>query len=197
MSTQTTLLTAHKGVDLHAASALLVMKDRLEGGDRLVNLLRCELHTFWGEPQGVTVAKLLDTGRYFNPNKHHYGVFRTETASAPWFQGQDIRGKSLESGWPGQIVDTDLGDQDPAGMLYHRLLGGSPVDGHVAVDLVSFELGQQGPVLSGVLWRLVLAAHPAEAVDIGHRLALARSRKEGLLINPHLEAWLSVEMEQR
>ncbi|PIE75993.1 hypothetical protein CSA17_04515 [bacterium DOLJORAL78_65_58] len=34
MSRQNTLLTSHKGVDLHAASALLVMKDRLEGGDR-------------------------------------------------------------------------------------------------------------------------------------------------------------------
>ncbi len=61
MSLQTTLLTSHKGVDLHAASALLVMKDRLEGGNRLVNLLRCEMHTFWDQPTEVSVARLLDT----------------------------------------------------------------------------------------------------------------------------------------
>ena len=34
--TQTTLLTSHKGVDLHAATAVRVMQRRLEGGDALV-----------------------------------------------------------------------------------------------------------------------------------------------------------------
>ncbi len=58
---QTTLLTSHKGVDLHAASAQLVMKDRLEGGHRLVNLIRCELHTFWDNSAPGGMEKLLNT----------------------------------------------------------------------------------------------------------------------------------------
>lgn len=81
MSRQNTLLTSHKGVDLHAASALLVMKHRLEGGDRLVNLLRCELHAYWDE--ATTMERVLNTGRYFNPNKHHYGHFLAGPRMAP------------------------------------------------------------------------------------------------------------------
>lgn len=196
MSLQTTLLTAHKGVDLHAASALLVMKNRLEGGNRLVNLLRCELHTFWDAPEGVTVARLLDTGRYFNPNKHHYGVFVAAKASQPWFSCDDCRGRTLPQGWPGALDSTDLVGSTSGTELYHRLLGGLPPAGHAAVDVLSFELDQQGPVLSGVLWRMVLAAEPDAALAIGQKLAVARSRKQGLLINPHMEAWLTVEMEQ-
>ena len=95
MSRQTTLLTSHKGVDLHAASALLVMKDRLEGGHRLVNLLRCELHTFWDDSMVGGMEKVLNTGRYYNPNKHHFGHFTNEDASDPWFECADCRGKTV------------------------------------------------------------------------------------------------------
>ena len=68
---QTTLLTSHKGVDLHAATAVRVMQRRLEGGDALAALHRCELHTFWNEGDGRRVADLLEVGRFYNPNKHH------------------------------------------------------------------------------------------------------------------------------
>jgi hypothetical protein len=194
-TTQTTLLTAHKGVDLHAASALLVMRDRLEGGERLANLLRCELHTFWGEPEGVTVQRLLDTGRYFNPNKHHFGVFGFAGEGVPWLAGHASRGRELPAGWPGQVVKTDLAEASEN--LYQRLLGGVPAPGHTVVDVISFELDQAGPVLSGVLWRLVLTGDPETAQQVGHDLAVARTRKQGLLINPHMEAWLSVPQETK
>lgn len=195
MSLQTTLLTSHKGVDLHAASALLVMKDRLEGGDRLVNLLRCEMHTFWDHPEGIDVARLLDTGRYFNPNKHHYGVFTTEAGDGPWFDCTDCRGRTLAAGWPGRLAGTDLVGLDDPKALYNTLLGGDPGAGLSAVDVVSFELGQSGPVLSGVLWRMVLEGEADESAAIGMNLAVARGRKQGLLINPHMEAWLSIGQE--
>lgn len=197
MSLQTTLLTSHKGVDLHAASALLVMKDRLEGGDILVNLLRCELHTFWDQPTGVDVQRLLNTGRYFNPNKHHYGVFSAANGQSPWFDCPDCRGRALPTDWPGSVTETDLTGAENGPELYHTLLGGSPDQGHSAVDVISFELGQRGPVLSGVLWRLVLATDPGRAQEIGLNLAVARGRKQGLLVNPHMEAWLTVQQEQK
>ncbi len=111
---QTTLLTSHKGVDLHAASALLVMQERLAGGEQLQDLLRCELHTFWGRPGGWSVARLLATGRFFNPNKHHFGVFVGPVAGADWFSDATA-GRQLAADWPGRVQDTDLacpGDGD-------------------------------------------------------------------------------------
>lgn len=197
MTLQTTLLTGHKGVDLHAASALRVMQDRLEGGERLANLLRCELHTFWGPAGGGDLARLLDQGRFFNPNKHHYGAFTCPAPGAPWFDVVDCRGRALPAGWPGEPVGTDLGGVPEAGGLYHRLLGGLPAAGNTAVDVVSFELGQLGPVLSGVLWRLVITGDAATAREVGLSLAVARGRKQGLLVNPHMEAWFTVEQEQK
>jgi len=187
MSTQTTLLTSHKGVDLHAASAVRVMQERLEGGDKLASLHRCEMHTWWGEPAGVTMKRILDTGRYFNPNKHHYGHFGME--NEPW---DSPRGGTFDPAWPGELVGTDVDDLvDDPHLLYGRLLGGPVPDGHHAVDVAAWSRDQDGPVFSGVLWRLVVAGDADEARRIGEGLAIARSRKQGLLINPHMEAWLS------
>lgn len=188
MSSQTTLLTSHKGVDLHAATAVRVMQERLEGGDKLVALRRCEMHTFRGEPAGISLARLLDTGRYFNPNKHHFGHFELE-AAPDWTDA----GGALAVDWPGELLGTDVeslaGD---AGGLYEQLLGGPVPDGCTAVDLVAWARDQEGPVTSGVVWRLVLTAGADEAATLGETLAVARARKQGMLINPHMEAWLAV-----
>jgi hypothetical protein len=163
------------------------MKDRLAGGDRLAALHRCEMHTWWGEPAGVDMARVLDTGRYFNPNKHHYGHFAAE--GSPW--GAPTGG-ALDAAWPGALVATDVEELggDAAG-LYARLLGGPVPAGHTAVDVAAWSRDQEGPVFSGVLWRLVVSGGPADAARVGEGLAVARTRKEGLLINPHMEAWLS------
>ena len=197
MSRQTTLLTSHKGVDLHAASALLVMKERLEGGHRLANLLRCELHAFWDENETRGWEKLFNTGRYYNPNKHHYGHFLNSEAREPWFDRQPCRGEDLAAGWLGKLAGTDLkGDGLCAASLYNILLGGAAQEGLTTVDVLSFPLGQEGPVLSGTLWRLLISGDPASAVEVGRNLAVARSRKQGLLINPHMEAWLMAGTER-
>jgi len=189
MSRRTTLLTSHKGVDLHAATAVRVMRDRLEGGDRLVRLQRCELHTFLDEPAGMSVPRLLDHGRYYNPNKHHFGHFALEDAEV-W---ADTAGGALDPRWPGLLRGTDLAAlADDSDALYLRLLGGPLPEGTTAVDVVTWPRDQQGPVCSGVLWRLVLRANGEEAAAIGENLAVARERKRGLLVNPHMEAWRSV-----
>jgi len=191
MSRQTTLLTSHKGVDLHAATASLVMKDRLAGGESLVGLFRCEVHAFWGEPAGMSIERLLDTGRYFNPNKHYFGHFESGDGGEPWFACTDCRGRELGADWPGVARGTDLtGLADDGTALYHGLLGGRAPAGYTAVDVVAFGLGQDGPVLSGVLWRLVIQGDAKTAAPLADQLAVARSRKEGLLVNPHMEGWL-------
>ncbi len=191
MSLQTTLLTSHKGVDLHAATALLVMKDRLEGGQRLVNLFRCEMHTFWDASVSGGLDKILTEGKFFNPNKHHYGHFVTTGGSSPWFDWNERHGESVSEFWPGKKAGTDLeGIPDGDGDLYDLLLGGTPATGHTAVDVIAFSLDQEGPILSGVVWRLIIDGDPATAREIGLALALVRNRKSGLLVNPHMENWL-------
>jgi hypothetical protein len=190
-SSQTTLLTSHKGVDLHAATALVVMKDRLEGGHLLEGLFRCEIHTFWGDGGDMSIDRLLDIGRFFNPNKHHYGHFEMTAAGPAWFEGAPA-GNRLNHEWPGAVrgTDLDIPDQEQAG-LYDLLLGSAPSGGVSAVDVVSYPRGQEGPVLSGVLWRLVIRAEAELALEVGHKLAVARGRLEGLLANPHMESWLA------
>ncbi len=179
-----TLLTAHKGVDLHAATALRVIRERLDGGEHLSGLFRCELHTFSAGSVPGGESRLLTTGRYYNPNKHHFGIF--ELAGAP-----DILAMSeshdLPDLWPGTVTDSDLELETE---LYPRLLGGQVPGGQTAVDVVTFVRGQTGPVFSGVLWRLVLEVASRDGADLATRLAVARRRKEGLLLNPHLEQWL-------
>lgn len=188
---QTTLLTSQKGVDLHAATALKVMKDRLEGGHLLVDLFRCEMHTYWGEPEGFSFERLLDIGRYFNPNKHHYGHFEWTEGGSSWLDSA-LDSNSLDTGWPGRAAGTDLKSSlVQENGLYQLLLGGTPTEGISAVDVVSFPKGQEGPVLSGVLWRLLIEGAPEAAHEVGCRLAVASHRKEGLLVNPHMESWLA------
>jgi len=186
-------LTSHKGIDLHAASALLVMQERLAGGARLVNLLRCELHTFRGRPDGWDEARLLATGRFYNPNKHHFGVFRCAAAESDPFSGTR-GGYPPTTGWPGAVRDTDLeGRWDDDAGLYDTLLGGKLPTGCAACDIVGFSRGQTDPVLSGVLWRLVIRGDAEEAAVVGEELAVARHRKQGLLVNPHMDDWFVVD----
>lgn len=186
MSAQNTLLTSHKGVDLHAATAVRVMQRRLGGGDALVALHRCELHTVWEAPGAPAVADLLEIGRYFNPNKHHYGHFHLAAGESPWTSGV---GGALSAAWPGTPVASSLAAWPED--LYDRLLGGALPAGRVAVDVAAFPLGEPGPVASGVLWRLVIADDGRDPSRLADRLAIARAGDQGLLVNPHLEGWLT------
>jgi len=198
MAEQVTLLTSHKGVDLHAATARRVLRDLPGGGERLLALARAEFHTFWPETEvlaglGVerlTVDRLLATGRYFNPNKHHYAHFRLAGSGGPWAgRVEGCRGAALSDGWPGTSVASDCGAADPG--LLERLLGAgpSPADGG-SVDVCAFPLDAPGPLLSGVLWRLVIGPGTADVLAVAAALAVTRGARHGLLVNPHMEGWL-------
>ncbi len=202
MIIQRTLMTCHKGVDLHAATAERVMRRRLEGGERLVGLARAEFHTFWqteDAPAPETVERLLTVGRFYNPNKHHFAHFVLSGAGEPW-AAIPARGDPLPGGWPGEVAATDLpaGDDD----VLDRLLGGAiPADanagGASVVDVCAFPLGETSAVLSGVLWRLALAPGTAEPAAVAGRLVEAKSAREGLLVNPHMQGWLASPARSR
>jgi len=200
MAEQITLLTSHKGVDLHAATARRVLRELPGGGDRLLALARAEFHTFWPGTEvadgagGVgaerpTVARLLATGRYFNPNKHHYAHFRLARSGGSWSaRAEGCRGAALPDGWPGAPVASDCAAAEPG--LLDRLLGGAPPPAAVCVDVCAFPLDPAGPLLSGVLWRLVIAPGATEALVVAEALAVTRGARQGLLVNPHMEGWL-------
>ncbi len=184
-----TLVTGHKGVDLHAATARRVMQDRLAGGDRLADLRRCAFHVFGGAvggPGAVApgIDEILATGRYFNPNKHHYGCFAS-AASFAWEQGE---GQALPKDWPGQAQSSDRGVVTAT--LWDDLLGGAAPAGCTAIDVAAWERGQTSAVVSGSLWRLVLRGEAATAPAVAATLAVARGGHDGLLVNPHMECWL-------
>lgn len=181
-----TLLTSHKGVDLHAATARRVMRERLAGGDKLADLRRCEFHVFGGAVAAgaggsPAAAALLATGRYYNPNKHRFGLFHAASAFA-WDEG---RGGPLPTGWPGEAAGAD-----GAGASYAELLGGPVPAGHAACDVAAWSRGQEGGVISGTLWRLVIRGDEEAARTAGPLLAVARGGREGLLVNPHMDCWL-------
>ncbi len=189
------LLTRHKGVDLHAATARRVMRDRLGGGDRLVDLRRCEFHVFGGAVGGGTaraaggeaapaLATLLATGRCYNPNKHRYGHF----AGGGDFDWREGAGGPLPAGWPGRPLAADDGEAAPG--LLDALLGGAAPAGCLALDVAAWTRGQEGGLVSGVLWRLVVRGDDAAARAAGLGLVVARGGREGLLVNPHMDCWL-------
>jgi hypothetical protein len=182
---QTTLVTVHKGIDLHAATALRVMRNRLGGGEGLVALARAEYYTYWEGEHGLNVDRLLTIGRFFNPNKHHYGHFVLPEGGMSWpaVVGQGV---PLPAGWPGNPCGTDLIEVTPD--LYDRLLG-SPREDIAAVDVCAYPLGEEGVLLAGVLWRIFLRPADEDPLALADRLAVTRSGKEGLLVNPHMQGW--------
>ncbi|MBC8423558.1 hypothetical protein H8E07_05500 [bacterium] len=190
MIIQVTLVTCHKGVDLHAETAERVMRAVLPGGEALASLHRAEFHTFWqarGEAAPESVERLLNVGRFFNPNKHHYAHFRRERADEPWFSA-DARGGPLPGDWPGEPVASDLPGAD--GGPYDRLLGGTARQDAAAVDVCTFPLGETGPLLSGVVWRMVFAPGTPDPDALAGLLTEARGADAGLLVNPHMQGWL-------
>ncbi len=190
MIVQTTLMTGHKGVDLHAETAGRVLQRNLEGGSHLLSLNRAEYHTFWRE-EGAdapdSVQRMLAVGRFYNPNKHHYAHLELEGSDGPWFgPAAARRGEALTEGWPGSVLATDLPEGDD---VVSCLLGGLPPPGARVVDMVAFPLGEEGPLLSGVVWRLVLAADTSDPLAAADLLTVARSARQGLLVNPHMQGW--------
>ncbi|MHB8080437.1 MAG: hypothetical protein ACYDIE_14440, partial [Candidatus Krumholzibacteriia bacterium] len=116
--------------------------------------------------------------------------FRLAEAGSPWTgRGGGCRGGALPDGWPGTPVASDCGAAD-AGLL-DRLLGAGPLPaGAGCVDVCAFPLDAPGPLLSGVLWRLVIAPGPTAALAVAEALAVTRGARQGLLVNPHMEGWL-------
>ena len=130
--------------------------------------------------------------QFYNPNKHHYGHFELPGAAGPWF-APDFRamGDILPEDWPGDVIRSDHADETAP--LFERLAGLPDPDAAAVIDVCTFPLGEIGPLLSGVFWRLVLADDSAgveNPAQLAARLIVAGGPGTGLLINPHMQGWL-------
>ena len=177
-------------MDLHAATAVRVMQRRLGGGDALVALHRCELHTVVGGAGRADAVggRCWTIGRYFNPNKHHYGHFRLAGPRRPWTAG--TRRRRCDAAWPGAaggVVAAPLARPT----CYDRLLGGAPAGrlrrrGRGGLPARRDRAGGRRACCGGWCSRTMAATRRA----LADRLAVARAGDQGLLVNPHLEGWL-------
>jgi len=190
MIIQTTLMIGHKGVDLHAETAGRVARRNLIGGEHLLALHRAEFHCFWqetGSDAPESVARMLSVGRFFNPNKHHYAHFELQGAESPWFfDAVAARGAQLPAAWPGTVVASDLPGENE---ILTALLGGPAPSGATSVDVCAYALGEEGPLLSGEIWRLTIDGSAKDPAAVAASLVEARSSREGLLVNPHMQGW--------
>ena len=166
------------GVDLVAATAFDTLARKMGHGDVLESLRR---ETVWllsfdcepGRAAGLTAALAGNTGIFVNPNTHRHGVVA------------------------------------PADSIPH-----GPADGResLGVALWSHDDPQAGPVVAAVrermgvtelsalrrmtLWWPRMARRTAgdgSAAEAVMSMVATRSRREGLLANPHSEGWYIVE----
>jgi len=117
------------------------------------------------------------------------GHFLLPTTEEPWYRHeQNCWGLALPADWPGEPRGTDRGE--PTADLHERMLGGQSAADWVAVDVCAYALGGSGPLLAGVLWRLLLQVPVEQAAETAERLITTRGGRDGLLVNPHMQGWL-------
>lgn len=205
----------HRSVDLVAMSALRALRGELGLGDELASLRRDELTVI----EGATVSDAdgwveacTHTQHWFNPNKHRFALFAAEAGATAAAAG--------EGDWPDPWLDGLLASDRPD--LRARLQSGDAPSGEAALRAwlalgeggggagapspLSFAVwqheGATGPLPAGpwpdrqrratrlVLWSLGLPA--GREAELAPRALVARSRREGLLVNPHVEGLAQV-----
>ncbi len=168
MSGYLALLVKHRVEDLIARTAEETIRRRLEGGERLERLDREE---FWefdfraGEGFEEKLRRFTAGAELFvNPNKHHYRI--SEEGIFTGFTGR---------GW----------------LL--RVTGRDDIEGEVAKHTLIRQYGceELQDVRYGVLWVIRLKDDEGGEGDgeLAERMAITRSREDGLLVNPHFQEW--------
>lgn len=187
----------HRTVDLIAMSALRALRVELGVGDDLVSLSRDDAYALDGAVADIPATLCLGQAHWFNPNKHRHGWF-----SAPGSVPAALRdGGTWPQEWLSTLQSTDRPDLlDRTGVTWEDWVAAP--DGSRPVSLVTWDL--ERPVTAAPwsddvrvaklqLWTLGFASGVSDPVDLARRCAVTTGRREGLLVNPHMEGWSFVD----
>lgn len=214
MSVWVELWVRLKVVDLVAQTAWLTLTEKLDFSGRIHGLLH---YSYWGFTAGggdaEAILEEIDRvvrfdSAFTNQNKHRYRLVilkNVEGRGVPL----EVGGLTDRSVAPREPTSWDAGRGDlPLEhdfILHEEPAGGAGCDMFVLDCLIrerrgSREAGYEdrlngrlrdvrvSNMKAGELWRIVVsAASGDEALETAERIAITRSRREGLLLNPHYQ----------
>ncbi len=168
------LLVRLKIPDVTALTAVSALRRRMGYGDVLKELLRADYYALHlpadSQQSALDLARRLaeKTNLFVNPNKHAYELRIPAERAEP----------APEDGvWPVEVLVTDAEGAEATDIeqaLQERL-------GYA--DVVA-------RVEQGTLWTMKLAASDlAAAEQIAEQITVTQARGQGLLVNPHFQAW--------
>ena len=186
MKTEANLWVRLKTIDLVAQTALMTLTDKMGFVDDLCGMLR---YSYWAmEAEGESASAVCEAidreirmdSAFTNQNKHLYSLVVSGG------DGADAGDLSIDRDFPrvkcgGRIFACDLfvseqgGGKDEAyASRLNARLDGAKVTG----------------MKSGEVWRILVRAEDAEeAARKVEGMAVTRTRKHGLLLNPHYQAF--------
>ncbi len=168
------LLVKLKIPDVTALTAAAALRRRMGYGEVLKELTRADYYALHlqtdSQQSALALAEELaeSTNLFVNPNKHTYEL------RGP---GEKVKPTSEDGVWPVEVLVTDAEGTEATEIqqaLKERLGYAEQVAG----------------VEQGTLWIMkVAAADLATARQIAEEMAVTKARDEGLLVNPHFQAW--------
>ncbi len=169
------LLVSLKIPDVTALTAASSIRRRLGYNEVLKELRRSDYYSLdlnTTDPQaaaGLAQELAEKTNLFVNPNKHSYKVRSSQ---------QHTGGPSQQEGlWRVEVLVTDAegAEADDIQQALTQRLGYS---------------GKVSAVRRGILWTLLLTADSAEeARRIAEQITVTTARDQGVLVNPHFQAW--------
>ncbi len=168
------LLVTLKTPDVTALTAGGTLRRRMGYAETLKALTRTDYYRLTlnvdDEAGALELATELaeHTNLFVNPNKHAYQVR---------IPGQDANPRQEDGLWAAEVLITDAEGASAPGM----------------VDALQGRLGYGDAVAAvnkGILWTLKLDCQSADqAKRLAEEIVVTHSREQGLLMNPHFQAW--------
>lgn len=204
-------LVRGRSVDVVAMTAIHALRDTLGFGDEVAGLTRDDFVLVEGVDAAAAEAwqrGFTSQQHWFNPNKHRFAALEVAEGGLRCAR----EGGDWPDPWARRLVDTDRPDlvarraRGEVDDVLGAWIGAEPRAGHYAVPLAVWdrEAGIDAlprgawpdptrPRLRGVLWTLTLKSEDAARASARtEELAVARARRQGLLLNPHMEGHAAV-----
>ena len=186
MKTEARLWVRLKTIDLVAQTAWMTLTDKMGFADDLCGILR---YSYWameaeGESAGV-VCEAIDReirmdSTFTNQNKHLYSLAVTGG------DGAATGDLSIDRDFPrvkcgGRIFACDL---------FVSEQGGGKNEGYASRLNARLDGAKVTGMKSGEVWRILVRAEDVEEAALKvEEMAVTRTRKHGLLLNPHYQAF--------